>query len=99
VHAGGAVIADSVKALSLAEASYPAVAYIPRADADMSRLTRSAHTSWCPFKGEASYFHVARADGSLIENAVWTYEAPHADVAAIKDHLAFYPSKVEVELR
>ena len=90
VKAGGRVIADTCNALTLQEASYPAVQYIPRSDADMAQLTRSAHTTYCPYKGEASYYSLPNA-----ENAVWSYETPHPAMAAIKDHLAFYPNCVD----
>ena len=79
----------------LREASYPPVAYLPRALADMTRLERSDHTSWCPYKGEASYYHLRAADGSVRENAVWAYEAPFAAVAEIKDALAVYAERVD----
>ncbi len=81
--------------LELREATYPAVAYLPRDQVDMSALERSDHTTWCPYKGEASYFHIRRADGSRIENAIWTYETPFPAVAAIKDALAVYPNKMD----
>lgn len=90
VRAGGKVIADTRRALELREASYPPVFYIPRADADMALLERTEHGSYCPFKGEASYFSV---EGGA--NAVWSYEAPYDAVAQIRDHLAFYPDRVE----
>jgi uncharacterized protein (DUF427 family) len=90
----GAVIADSAKALDLKEASYPVVKYIPRADADMRLLRRSEHKTHCPYKGDASYFSIV-VDGRVSENAVWTYENPLPGVAAIKDHLAFYPDRVD----
>lgn len=79
----------------LREASYPPVAYLPRDQVDMTRLERSDHTSWCPYKGEASYYHIRAADGSLRENAVWTYETPFPAVAAIKDALAVYAERVD----
>ena len=81
--------------LELCEASYPAVAYIPRNDVNLTSLVRSDHTSWCPYKGEAAYFHIRQSDGALIKNAVWTYESPFPAVAAIKDALAVYPNKVD----
>ena len=90
----GKVIADSTRALSLKEAGYPPINYIPRADADMSALTPSDHGSHCPYKGDAGYFGIA-VDGRSAANAVWTYEAPYPAVAEIKDHLAFYASKVD----
>ena len=90
VRADGHVIADSSKALTLQEANYPAVQYVPRADADMAQLTRTAHTTYCPYKGDASYYSLASA-----ENAVWSYESPHPAMAEIKDYLAFYPNRVD----
>jgi uncharacterized protein (DUF427 family) len=94
VSFAGKVIADSTRALTLKEASYPPVFYIPRADADMSALTRSAHHTHCPYKGDASYFSIA-ADGKSAENAVWSYEQPFPAVSEIKEHLAFYPNRVD----
>lgn len=96
VAAGGKVIADSTSALALKEASYPVVNYIPRADVEMSRLTRTAHTTHCPYKGDASYFSI-EIDGKTIENAVWSYETPFPAMHAIKQYLAFYPNKVTIE--
>ncbi|WP_321931294.1 DUF427 domain-containing protein [Paraburkholderia guartelaensis] len=94
VKAGGRVIADTRRALTLREASYPAVFYIPREDADMSLLSRTEHKSWCPYKGEASYYSITPG-GARAENAIWSYETPHEAVSAIKDHLAFYPDRVD----
>jgi uncharacterized protein (DUF427 family) len=91
VRAGGKVIADTYRALALQEASYPLAYYIPREDADMDALERSDHASYCPYKGEASYYSVR--GGSA--NAVWSYEAPYDAVAEIRGHLAFYPDRVE----
>ena len=94
VKAGGRVIADTRRALTLREANYPAVYYVPREDADMALLSRTEHTSWCPYKGQASYYSITPG-GERAVNAIWTYETPHAAVAAIKDHLAFYPDRVD----
>jgi uncharacterized protein (DUF427 family) len=90
----GQVIADTTRALTLREASYPPVQYIPRADADMRALQRTDNHSHCPYKGDASYFTIA-AGGRSAENAVWSYEQPFPAVAEIKDHLAFYPNRVD----
>ncbi len=95
VRLGGDVIADSRRALVLAEAAYPPVYYIPRADVAMARLERTAHASHCPYKGDASYFSIRTGAGGRVENAVWSYQTPYAAVAAIKDHLAFYPARVD----
>ena len=91
----GAVIAESAKALDFREGAYGVVKYIPRADVDMSRLVRTSHHTTCPFKGEASYFTIV-VEGVSSDNAIWSYEAPLAAVAAIRDHVAFYPSRVDV---
>jgi uncharacterized protein (DUF427 family) len=94
IKVGRKVIADTREALTLREAGYPPVQYVPRRDVDMAALARSAHTSYCPYKGEASYFSIpVGGDRSL--NAVWTYEAPFEAMAQIKDHVAFYPDRVD----
>jgi uncharacterized protein (DUF427 family) len=94
VKFGGEVIAESTRALTLQEASYPAVQYIPREDATMAAFVRSAHKTHCPYKGDAAYFSL-KADGKAAENAVWSYEAPFSAVAEIAGHLAFYPDRVD----
>jgi uncharacterized protein (DUF427 family) len=94
VMAGGEVLADSGRTLALSEANYPIVRYVPREDADMARMRRTGHHTMCPYKGEASYFSIL-TDAGVVENAVWTYEDPHAAVEPIRGHLAFYPSKVD----
>ena len=96
VRFGDHVVADTRNALTLREASYPAVFYIPREDADMAALRRTEHHTWCPYKGEASYFSLPGDEERSI-NAVWSYEAPHDAVATIRDHLAFYPDRVRIE--
>ena len=94
VTVSGKVIADTLDALILRETSYPAVQYIPRRDVDMAALTRSEHTTYCPYKGDASYYSIpAGGDRSL--NAVWTYENPFEAIAQIKDYVAFYADRVE----
>ena len=94
VTVGGKVIADTHDALTLREASYPAVQYIPHRDVDMAALTRSEHTTYCPYKGDASYYSIpAGGDRSL--NAVWTYETPFEAMAQIKDYVAFYLDRVD----
>ena len=94
VSIAGRVIADTREALTLREASYPAVQYIPRKDVDMSLLERTDHGTYCPYKGECAYYSIPTG-GERSQNAVWTYEAPYAAVAEIKDHLAFYPDRVD----
>ena len=73
------------------EGDYPVVYYVPRKDVRMDRLLRTSHTTYCPFKGHASYYSLVNGP----ENAVWSYEQPYDEVGAIREHLAFYPSKVD----
>lgn len=92
----GEVIADTREAIQMEEAMQgstvaPAVYYIPRKDVRMQRLARTSHSTYCPFKGHASYFSLV--DGP--ENAVWSYEQPYDEMMVIKDRLAFYPDKVD----
>ncbi|TPI46473.1 DUF427 domain-containing protein [Mesorhizobium sp. B3-1-7] len=94
VSIGGAVLADSHNALTLCEAGYPAVQYIPRKDVDMALLERSAHATYCPYKGDCAYFSIP-SGGTRASNAVWSYEAPYDAVAVIRNHLAFYPDRVD----
>ena len=96
VSAGGKTIADTTRALALKEASYPVVFYIPRDDADFSTLLRTDHRTYCPYKGDASYYSVIGPDGA-IDNAVWSYETPYPAMADIAGRLAFYRHKVTIE--
>ena len=94
VTVAGRVVADTARALTLREATYPPVDYIPREDVDMSMLVRTDHATYCPYKGDCAYYSIP-AGGGRSANAVWTYESPYEAVAAIKDHLAFYPDRVD----
>ena len=94
VTAAGKVIADSRNALTLKEASYPGVQYLPRADVDMSLLVRTDHKTYCPYKGDCSYYSIP-AGGERARNAVWSYEDAYPAVAVIKGYLAFYPDRVD----
>lgn len=94
VRVGGHVVADTNAALSLKEASYPAVIYVPRVDVDLSLLERTAHSTYCPYKGDASYYSIP-SGGDRSVNAIWTYEAAYPSVAAIDGHMAFYPDRVD----
>jgi len=94
VSVAGRVIADSRQALIVREASCPAVQYIPRKDVDMSLLVRTDHGTYCPYKGDCAYYSIP-VGGERSANAVWTYEGPYDAVVAIKDHLAFYPDRVD----
>jgi uncharacterized protein (DUF427 family) len=94
VSAAGRVVADTGNALTLREADYPPVQYIPREDVDFSQLERTGHATYCPYKGECSYYSVP-AGGRKSINAVWSYEDPYPAVAQIKGHVAFYPERVD----
>ena len=96
VRAGGAVLGESRHVQELTEGSYGAVHYFPRADIAMALLDRTSRASTCPWKGQASYFSIVTPDGKL-DNAVWSYEAPIPECAAIAGHLAFYPDRVTIE--
>ncbi|MEV6347337.1 DUF427 domain-containing protein [Actinoplanes sp. NPDC051851] len=90
VTAGGKVVADTRAALSLQESTYPVAQYVPLTDVDQSLLERSSTTTYCPFKGEATYYSLPGA-----ADAIWEYQDPYDAVAAIKGHVAFYPDRVD----
>ena len=94
VKVAGRIVADTQDALTLREASYQPVQYIPRKDVDMTLLAPTDHTTYCPYKGDCAYFSIPLG-GERAANAVWSYEAPYPAVAVIKDHLAFYPDRVD----
>ena len=94
VSFAGQVIADSTRALTLQEAGYRPVHYIPRADADMNLLKSTSHATHCPYKGDASYFSIF-ANGRSADNAVWSYEQPFPAMAEIAGYLAFYANRVD----
>ena len=94
VAVAGHVIADTRNALTLREADYPPAQYIPREDADLSQLERTDHVTYCPYKGDCNYYSIS-AGGKKSVNAVWTYEDPYPAVAQIKEHVAFYPDRVD----
>ena len=94
VTLGGRTIADSAAVLTLREAAYPPVYYIPRKDVDMSLLARTEHNTYCPYKGECAYYSIP-SGGERSVNAVWSYEDPYPAVAEIKEYVAFYPDRVD----
>ena len=94
VSVAGHVIADTRNALTLREADYSAVQYIPREDVDFAQLERTDHATYCPYKGDCTYYSVS-AGGKKSVNAVWTYEDPYPAVAQIRDHVAFHPDRVD----
>ena len=96
IRAAGAVIGESSAALELTEGDYPAVIYIPKSDIAMAFLDRSDTVTTCPHKGAATHYNLEAKSGTM-KDAAWSYDDPKPEVAAIKDHLAFYPDKVTVE--
>ena len=98
VSVGGVKVAESDNALSLAEASYPVVQYIPIADVDQSLLVPTDSQTYCPYKGDASYYSVQTPDGRTETDLIWTYEQPYDAVAEIAGHVAFYANRAEVSI-
>lgn len=94
VSLGGVTLADSAAALTLQEARYPAVQYLPREDVDMQALRRTSESSYCPYKGEASYYAPLSA-GPDARGIAWSYEQPHEAMLRIAGYLAFYPDRVD----
>ena len=94
VSVAGRIVAESTRALRLEEQGHDPVYYLPRNDADMSLFVRTTHYTYCPYKGDCTYYSIP-IGGAKSENAVWTYDKPYEAVAEIKEHLAFYPSRVD----
>ena len=94
VTVAGKIVAELTRALRLDEKGYPPVYYLPRSDAVMSLLVRTTHYTYCPYKGDATYYSIP-SGGTKSDNAVWTYEEPYEAVASIREYLAFYPSRVD----
>ena len=94
ISVAGKVVAQSSRALILEEGGYPPVFYVPREDAEMSLLERTTHYSYCPYKGDCTYFSIPLG-GAKSEFAVWSYEEPYEVVSSIRNHLAFYPARVD----
>ena len=97
VTVAGRKIADTHRALALQEADYPVVHYVPLEDVDRTLLERTDHRTYCPYKGDASYYSIP-VGGGAAANAVWEYQEPRDAVAAIKGHVAFYPNRVEISV-
>jgi uncharacterized protein (DUF427 family) len=94
VSVAGRIIADTKNAITLREASHAAVQYIPQKDVEMTLLQRTDHQTYCPYKGDCSYYSIPLG-GERSVDAVWSYEAPYAAVATIRDHVAFYADRVD----
>lgn len=95
VRVRGQVVAETDAALSLKESTYPVVQYVPIEAVDAGALRRSDTTTYCPYKGEANYYHLGIGD-ETVDDAIWTYEQPYPAVAQIAGHVAFYPDKADV---
>ena len=98
VRVGGVTVAESDSALSLAESTYPVVQYIPLADVDQSLLSRTDSHTYCPYKGEASYYSLQTPGGATETDLIWTYDQPYDAVAEIAGHVAFYANRAEVSV-
>lgn len=98
VRVNGELVADTTAALELREATIPAVQYIPIADVLQDRLTRTDTSTYCPFKGDASYYSVTTSSGDTVDDVIWTYEQPYPAVAAIAGHVAFYPDNADISV-
>jgi uncharacterized protein (DUF427 family) len=95
VQVAGTPVADTSSALALQEANYPVVYYVPLADVRSEVLKPSDHTTYCPYKGDASYYSLATSNGEVAD-AVWYYAEPYSAVAEIAGHVAFYANKVDI---
>ena len=97
VRINGELVADTRAALGLAESTYPVVQYIPLGDVDPAVLACTDTHTYCPYKGEASYYSVTAGDVT-VEDVIWTYEKPYPAVAAIAGHVAFYPNMADISV-
>ena len=95
-RAGDTVIADTTAALTLREANYPPVHYIPLGDVVPGALRPSTSETYCPYKGDAAYYDVVLPGGKELADAVWTYQAPYPAVDAIAGYVAFYTDRIQV---
>jgi uncharacterized protein (DUF427 family) len=96
VRVNGEVVAETDSALTLQESTYPAVQYIPLSDVNRDLLRPTDTATYCPFKGDASYYSVVTSAGEVVDDAIWTYKEPYEAVGAIAGHVAFYPDKAEI---
>ena len=94
VTVAGRIVAESTRALRLEEMGHPRVYYLPRGDADMSLLVRTTHYTYCPYKGDCTYYSIP-IGGTKSEYAVWTYEKPYERSPALVNTWRFYPSRVD----
>ena len=93
---GGAVIADTTRAHRVLETSHPPVYYVPREDVAPGSLEPSrGRSTFCEWKGVASYLDVIGGDGRRVTRAAWTYADPAPDFESIRDAVAFYPAAMD----
>jgi uncharacterized protein (DUF427 family) len=95
VSVAGRVVADSRNALTLREATYPPVQYLPFEDVDFSQLERTDHVTYCPYKGDCDYYSIPAGGKKSVDAVVWSYEDPFPAVGHIRGHVAFYPERVD----
>jgi len=98
VRVNGELVAETDDALTLQESTYPAVQYIPLSDVNRDLLRPTDTATYCPYKGDASYYSVVTSAGDTVDDAIWTYEEPYEAVATIAGHVAFYPNKAEISV-
>jgi uncharacterized protein (DUF427 family) len=98
VHVDGELVADSFEALTVRESDYPEVQYIPFGDLVEHLLVRTDTSTYCPYKGDASYYSITPTPGPVVEDAIWVYERPHPAAAAIAGYAAFYPDRVQISV-
>lgn len=98
VNVNGELVADTFEALTVRESNYPKVQYIPMHDLTDRLLVRSSTSTYCPYKGDASYYSIKTEAGKVIEDAIWMYEQPHPAASAIAGYAAFYPDKVQIAI-
>ena len=94
VEFNGVILADSSRAMVMRETRLAPVYYFPRSDVRTDLLNRTRHHSYCPFRGSASYWTL-KVGEQVLENAVWSYESPNPEAAAVKDYLAFYQNRMD----
>jgi len=97
VLVGEVAIADSSRPLKVTESKHHPVWYLPLADVDGALLEGTSHSTYCPFKGHASYWTI-NAAGQKLEDSVWGYEDPYVECEPLKDHVAFYTDRVQLEI-
>jgi uncharacterized protein (DUF427 family) len=94
---GDRCIADSRRPLKVTESRHQPVWYLPLSDVDPSVIEATDHTSYCPFKGHASYWSVT-AGSSRLENSIWGYLSPYRECELLSEHVGFYVDLFTLEV-